>query len=73
VLEICCGSGMATQSLKKLGFSPWTEDLDSCEICMALKSGYLDPERAMVLDARLMDRFFPLPTTSMRWWGSWWG
>jgi len=59
VLEICCGSGMATQSLKKLGFSPWTEDLDSCEICMALKSGYLDPERAMVLDARLMDRFFP--------------
>ncbi len=59
VLEICCGSGMATQALKKLGFSPWTEDIDSCEICMALKSGYLDPERAMVLDARLMDRFFP--------------
>jgi hypothetical protein len=59
VLEICCGSGMATQALKKLGFRPWTEDLDSCEICMALKSGYLDSERAMVLDARLMDRFFP--------------
>jgi hypothetical protein len=59
VLEICCGSGMATQALKKLGFRPWTEDLDSCEICMALKSGYLDPQRAMVLDARLMDRFFP--------------
>ncbi len=60
VLEICCGSGMATQALKNLGFSPWTEDLDSCEICNALKSGYLDPERAMVLDARLTDRFFPL-------------
>jgi len=59
VLEICCGSGMATQTLKKLGFSPWTEDLDSCEICQALKSTYLDPRRAMVLDARLMDRFFP--------------
>lgn len=59
VLEICCGSGMATQALKKLGISPWTEDLDSCEICQALKSGYLDPERVMVLDARLMDRFFP--------------
>ncbi|KUK43641.1 MAG: Uncharacterized protein XD72_1969, partial [Methanothrix harundinacea] len=59
VLEICCGSGMATQALKELGFRPWTADLDSCEICNALKSGYLDPERAMVLDARLMDRFFP--------------
>jgi len=59
VLEICCGSGMATQALKKLGLRPWTEDLDSCEICQALKSGYLEPERAMVLDARLMDRFFP--------------
>jgi hypothetical protein len=60
VLEICCGSGMATQALKNLGFRPWTEDLDSCEICNALKSGYLDPKRAMVLDARLTDRFFPL-------------
>jgi len=60
LLEICCGSGMATQALKRLGFRPWTEEIDSCEICMALKSGYLDPERAMVLDARLMDRFFPL-------------
>lgn len=59
VLEICCGSGMATQALNKLGFRPWTEDIDSCEICMALKSGYLDPGRAMVLDARMMGRFFP--------------
>jgi len=59
VLEICCGSGMATQALKRLGFRPWTEDIDSCEICMALKSGYLDPGRAMVLDARMMGQFFP--------------
>jgi hypothetical protein len=59
LLEICCGSGMATQALKRLGFRPWTEDIDSCEICMALKSGYLDPGRAVVLDARMMDRFFP--------------
>jgi len=59
LLEVCCGNGMATQALKRLGFRPWTEEIDSCEVCMALKSGYLDPERAMVLDARLMDRFFP--------------
>lgn len=60
LLEVCCGSGMATQALKRLGFRPWTEEIDSCEICMALKSGYLDPRRTMVLDARMMDRFFPL-------------
>lgn len=59
VLEICCGSGMGTQALKRLGFRPWTEDLDSCEICMALKAGHLESDRAMVLDARLLDRFFP--------------
>jgi len=58
VLEVCSGSGMATQALKKLGFRPWTVDLDSCEICMGLKEGYIDPNRAMVLDARLLDRFF---------------
>jgi SAM-dependent methyltransferase len=59
VLEICCGSGMATQTLKSLGFRPWTADLDSCEICLGLKSGHLDPTRAMVLDARLLSRFIP--------------
>jgi hypothetical protein len=26
---------------------------------MALKAEYLEPDRAMVLDARLLDRFFP--------------
>ena len=59
MIEVCCGNGMATQSLHRLGYDPWTEDADSCEICQALKSGYLDPKRSMVLDARLLDRFFP--------------
>jgi hypothetical protein len=59
VLEICAGSGMATQALKRLGFRPWTEDLDSCEICMGLKSGHLEANRSMALDALLLDRFFP--------------
>jgi hypothetical protein len=50
---------MATQALKRLGFRPWTEDLDSCEICMGLKSGHLEANRSMALDALLLDRFFP--------------
>ncbi len=58
VLEICCGSGMATQALRRLGVRPWTCEIDSCEICNGLKYGHLEPERAMVLDARLLDRFF---------------
>ncbi len=58
VLEICCGSGMATQALRRLGVRPWTCEIDSCEVCNGLKYGHLEPERSMVLDARLLDRFF---------------
>ena len=59
VLEICCGSGMATTALRRLGVRPWTCEIDSCEVCNGLKSGHLEPERSMVLDARLLGRFFP--------------
>ncbi|MHC1631274.1 MAG: hypothetical protein ACXQT4_03120 [Methanotrichaceae archaeon] len=58
IMEICCGNGMATQSLKRQGFEPWTEDSDNCEICQALKAGYLNPRRSMVLDVRLLNCFF---------------
>jgi len=59
VLEVCCGNGMATQSLNRLKCETWTEDADNCEICQALKHGHLDPQKSMVLDARLMKCFFP--------------
>jgi len=58
VMEIGCGNGMATQSLQRLGIHPWTVDVDDCEICQALKAGYLDPKKAVVLDARRLDKFF---------------
>jgi SAM-dependent methyltransferase len=58
ILEICCGNGIATQALLKLGHKPWCVDHDRCDVCQALGCNYLDPCRSFVLDARLLDKFF---------------
>lgn len=59
IMEVCCGSGIATQALMRMGFEPWAMDSDRCDICQGLKGSYLRPESSFVLDARLLDRFFP--------------
>lgn len=59
ILEICCGSGMATQALFRLGRRPMVMDSDRCEVCQGLKAGKLEPESCMVLDARLLPSIFP--------------
>ncbi len=59
ILEIGCGSGMATQALLHLGHHPISMDSDRCDLCQALKSGMMDPRRSFVLDARLLPCFFP--------------
>ncbi len=58
VMEVCAGSGMATQSLARLGLSPWVVDSDRCELCQGLKAGLLDPSRSILLDGRLLGHFF---------------
>jgi hypothetical protein len=58
ILEVACGNGMASQSLHRLGFGPFTMELDRCEMCQGLKAGKLEPNRSFVLDARLLNRFF---------------
>jgi len=58
ILEICCGNGLATQALIRLGLNPLAMDSDRCELCRALKKGGIDPLRSFVLDARLLPRFF---------------
>lgn len=58
LLEICCGNGMATQSLRRLGARPISMELDRCEMCQGLKAGKLEPNRSFVLDARLLNFFF---------------
>lgn len=59
ILEICCGSGMATQALIRRGQFPLSMDYDRCDLCQGLKSGFLDPKRCFVLDARLLPCIFP--------------
>lgn len=58
VLEICCGSGIATQALSRLGLDPLAMDSDRCELCLAMKKGFMDPKRCLVMDARLLPRYF---------------
>jgi hypothetical protein len=57
ILEICCGSGMATQALYRLGQHPLSMDSDRCDQCQALKCGLMDPKSCFVLDARLLPQF----------------
>jgi len=59
ILEICCGNGMATQALVRLGQRPLSMDSDHCDLCLGLKSELLDPQRCFVLDARLLPHIFP--------------
>ena len=58
VLEICCGNGMATLSLEKLGISPLTTDYDRCQVCQGLEHGVLKPGRTIVMDATRLTDFF---------------
>jgi hypothetical protein len=58
ILEICCGNGLATQALIRLGLDPLAMDSDRCELCIALKKGLMNPQRSFVLDARLLPRYF---------------
>jgi hypothetical protein len=59
ILEVCCGGGMATQALVRLGQRPLSMDSDRCDLCQGLKSELLDPQRCFVLDARLLPRILP--------------
>jgi hypothetical protein len=58
ILEICCGNGLATQALIRLGLDPQAMDSDRCELCIALKKGRMNPQWSFVLDARLLPRYF---------------
>jgi hypothetical protein len=59
ILEICCGSGMATQALFRQGHRPMVMDSDRCDLCLALKGRLLENQNSFVLDARLLPDIFP--------------
>ena len=66
ILEICCGNGMATQALVRLGQRPLSMDSDRCDLCQGLKSELLDPKRCFVLDARLLPTHLSSPVFPYR-------
>ncbi|MCZ7382215.1 MAG: class I SAM-dependent methyltransferase [Candidatus Methanoperedens sp.] len=58
ILEICCGNGMSTLPLHKIGYNPLATDYDKCQICQGLEHHVLDPKRTIVLDATKLSLFF---------------
>jgi 2-polyprenyl-3-methyl-5-hydroxy-6-metoxy-1,4-benzoquinol methylase len=58
ILEICCGNGMSTLPLHKMGYNPLATDYDKCQICQGLEHHVLDPKRTIVLDATKLSLFF---------------
>jgi len=58
VLEICCGNGMSTISLEKLGIFPLTIDNDRCQVCQGLEHNVLEPERTIIMDVTRLSHFF---------------
>jgi|LGOV01.1.fsa_nt_gb SAM-dependent methyltransferase len=58
MLEICCGNGMATIALHKMGFDPFCLDSDRCAICEGIEHGVFAPHRVIVLDATELTSVF---------------
>lgn len=58
ILEICCGNGMSTLPLHKMGYQPLAIDNDRCQICQGLEHKVLDPKRTIVMDATRLSQFF---------------
>jgi len=58
ILEICCGNGMSTLPLHKMGYDPLSIDYDKCQICQGLEHNALDRKRTIVLDATRLSEFF---------------
>ena len=61
-LDCCCGSGVGSQVLRGLGYSPLSCDNDASLISRGLFSGRLLPEETMCLDAAIASRYLePVP------------
>ncbi|MDD5474623.1 MAG: class I SAM-dependent methyltransferase [Candidatus Methanoperedens sp.] len=58
LLEICCGNGMSTLPLHKMGYNPLAIDYDRCQICQGHEHKVFDPKRTIVLDATRLSEFF---------------
>lgn len=58
LLEVCCGNGMSTLALYRLGLNPLAVEINKCMVCQGLEQGVLNPQRALVMDATKISRYF---------------
>lgn len=58
LLEVCCGNGMSTLALYRLGFDPLAVEINKCMVCQGLEQGVLNPQRVLVMDATMISRYF---------------
>jgi len=58
ILEICCGNGMSTLALYRLGLDPLAIEINKCTVCQGLEQGVLNPKKTLVMDATTLSRYF---------------
>ncbi len=58
ILEVCCGNGMSTLALYRLGLNPLAVEVNKCTVCQGLEQGVLNPQRTVVMDATALSRYF---------------
>ncbi len=58
LLEVCCGNGMSTLALYRLGFDPLAIEINKCMVCQGLEQGVLSPQKVLVMDATTISRYF---------------
>jgi len=58
VLEVCCGNGMSTIALYRLGLDPLAVEINKCAVCQGLEQGVLNPRKTIVMDATTLSRYF---------------
>lgn len=58
LLEVCCGNGMSTLALYRLGLDPLGVEINKCAVCQGLEQGVLKPQKVTVMDATALSRYF---------------
>jgi len=58
LLEVCCGNGMSTLALYRLGLDPLAIEINKCTVCQGLEQQVLNPQRVVVMDATAISRYF---------------
>jgi hypothetical protein len=58
LLEVCCGNGMSTLALYRLGLDPLAIEINKCTVCQGLEQQVLNPQRSVVMDATAISRYF---------------